>query len=106
FDETYATYVNALDQIRVLDHRVHLIIDHTQETQQPDTVGALLPKFGELDLPPNLGLIIQVASRGSVRVGQELYSMLYHKVHNVDVIEDAYALIKVYADRGKVGNEG
>jgi hypothetical protein len=99
FDEVWAAYVKALDQIRVVEHQVHVIIDHTRETEQPDNMGALVPKFGELDYPPNIGLIIQVGSRGSVRTGQELYSMIYRKVHNVEMMEDAYAMIKVYDER-------
>src|SRR5688572_4416127 len=87
FDEVWSAYNSANDIIRALDHEVHLIADHRLETEQPESIGALLPKFAELDIPPNMGLIIQVALKGSIRVGNELFSMMYRKIHLVDEME-------------------
>lgn len=105
FEEVWAAYVDVLDQIRALDHPVHVIIDHTQETEKPPSLGAMLPKFGELPYPPNMGLIIQVAADQVLRTGHQLYSMMYRKVHDVEVIEDAFAMIKAYEVRRAVSKE-
>lgn len=105
FNEIWETYVQVLDEIRALDHPAHVIIDHTAETESPESLGALLPKFGELDFPDNIDLIIQVTADATLRTGHQLYSMLYRKVHTVDLIEDAFAMIKVYEERRATSKE-
>jgi hypothetical protein len=103
-DELYPAFQEAIQELQGIDHPVHVIIDHSRETITDESFAEMLPKMGAMELPPNMGLLIQVATRGQVRARTDLYSQMYRKMHQVDVIEEALALIKVYEQRRTAGD--
>lgn len=99
WEEMFQAYQNGLLKVRSVSHPVHIIIDHSREVDPPTNFAEMLPRFAALPIPPHVGLIIQVGTKGATRIGTELFSLMYRKLQIVDVIEDAYALIKVHEER-------
>lgn len=99
WDEAFVVREDWNARLTSAEHPVHLIFDFTQQTEPPAQFSDVMFKLGEYQFPPMTGLVINVGLTGTHRVGSELFSKIYHKVHQVKVIEDAYALIKVHAER-------
>jgi hypothetical protein len=99
WEDMFQAYQEGLSMIRSVENPVHVIIDHSREADFPTNFAAVLPRFAAMPIPANVGLIIQVGTRGATRVGTELFSLMYRKLHLVDALEDAFALIKVHDER-------
>jgi hypothetical protein len=98
-EEILATYGAAAKVIAKMEHPIHVIMDHSHEIVSDENFADVLPQIGSLELPANIELIIQVGTHGSVRARTVLYSQMYRKLHHVDMMEDAYAMFKVYEQR-------
>ena len=103
WDEMFGAYQEALLKVRAVSHPVHIVIDHTREVDPPTNFAEMLPRFAALPIPPHVGLIIQVGTKGATRIGSELFSLMYRKLQLVDMLEDAYAMIKLHDERRAKG---
>lgn len=99
WEDTFQAYQDALLKVRSVSHPVHLIVDHSREVDPPTNFTEVLPRFAALPIPPHVGLIFLVGTKGATRIGSELFSLMYRKLQLVDLIEDAYAMIKIHDER-------
>jgi hypothetical protein len=106
WEDMFQAYQDALAMVRAVTDPVHVVIDHSREKDFPTNFATVLPRFAALPIPANVGLIIQVGTRGATKVGAELFSLMYRRLHIVDTLDDAYAMVKVYdARRAQVEKE-
>jgi len=93
WDEIFDVFQEGIQMLNTVDHTVHVLIDHSEDEGGPVNFVSELPRLASLSMPPNVGMLIQVGTTGVTRIGNQMFSRLYHKIYMADTLEEGFALI-------------